>query len=264
MRIPLALAAALALSTAALSTAGHAQDVVAEDTVPDGFVWLSDVDPTIEQDIRYYGDHNFLGRPVAGYEAPECVLTRQAAEALAAIQAELAQSRLSLKVYDCYRPQRAVDDFIAWAEVAEDQATKAEFYPRVDKARFFELGYVARKSGHTRGSTVDVAIVPKDHAIQRPYISGEALVDCALPASQRFPDTSIDFGTGFDCMDEKSHHGRTDIPVVAQMNRLALKGIMERRGFAAYSEEWWHYTLKDEPFPDTYFDFAVVAPQMAK
>jgi D-alanyl-D-alanine dipeptidase len=235
----------------------------AQDAVPDGFVWLKDVDPTIEQEIRYYGHHNAFGRRVPGNEAPECILTREAAEALAAVQAELAQSRLSLKVYDCYRPQRAVDDFVAWSKDVADQKTKAEFYPRVDKAKAFALGYISSKSGHTRGSTADLTIVPQDHAIQRPYLPGEALVDCALPASQRFPDTTIDFGTGFDCLDEKSHHGRTDIPAVAQMNRLMFKDIMERHGFKAIPEEWWHYTLKDEPFPDTYFDFPVTAPQAA-
>ena len=253
MRLPLALVAALLASAA-----------VAQNTVPDGFVWLKDVDPTIEQDIRYYGSHNFLGRPVAGYEAPECILTREAAEALMAIQAELAQSRLSLKVYDCYRPQRAVDDFIAWADVVEDQATKAAFYPRVDKARFFELGYVAKKSGHTRGSTVDVAIVPVGHPAAPAYAPGDELVDCALPADRRFADPTLDFGTGFDCMDEKSHHGNEAVAPVARGNRLILKDIMERYGFSPYAEEWWHYTLKSEPFPETYFDFPVTARPVAE
>ncbi len=142
----------------ALMLLGVAEAGAAE--MPAGFVWLKDVDPTIEQEIRYYGDHNFLGRPVAGYEAPECILTKQAAEALRAVQRELEGSRLSLKVYDCYRPQRAVDDFVAWSKDVADQTMKAEFYPRVDKARVFELGYIAEKSGHTRGSTVDLTIVP--------------------------------------------------------------------------------------------------------
>ena len=248
MRLPLALAAIVAATTA-----------MADETVPDGFVWLGDVAPTIEQDIRYYGAHNFLGRPVAGYEAPECILTRQAAEALLAVQTELAQSRLSLKVYDCYRPQRAVDDFIAWAAVTEDQATKAEFYPRVDKADFFDLGYVAKKSGHTRGSTVDVAIVPIGHPAETAYAPGEELVDCALPADRRFADPTLDFGTGYDCMDAKSHHGNEEVAAVARFNRLMLKDIMVRHGFAPYAEEWWHYTFKPEPFPDTYFDFPVTA-----
>lgn len=253
MRLPIVLAAVIATTASA-----------AAQEIADGFVWLKDVAPTIEQDIRYYGSHNFLGRPVAGYEAPECILTQGAAEALLAVQAELAQSRLSLKVYDCYRPQRAVDDFIAWAAVPEDQATKAEFYPRVDKADFFDLGYVAKKSGHTRGSTVDLAIVPLGHPAEPAYAPGEELADCALPADQRFADPSLDFGTGYDCMDEKSHHGNADIAPVAQANRLILKDIMERHGFVPYPEEWWHYTLKDEPFPDTYFDFPVTAQAAAE
>lgn len=252
MRALFVLAAMLALALPAKAT-----------EIPDGFVWLRDIDPTIEQEMRYYGDHNFMGRPMAGYEAPECILTRQAAAALAAIQAELAQSRLSLKVYDCYRPQRAVDGFVAWSKDVPDQTMKAEFYPRIDKARVFELGYVAARSGHTRGSTVDLTIVPKDHAIDRPFILGEPLVDCAALATERFPDTSLDFGTGYDCMDEKSHHGRTDIPAVAQANRAMFKDIMERHGFVPVDVEWWHYSLKDEPFPDTYFDFPVTAPQMS-
>jgi D-alanyl-D-alanine dipeptidase len=228
--------------------------------VPSGFVWLKDVDPTIEQDIRYYGRHNFLGRPVAGYAAPQCILTREAAEALSAVQSELARSRLSLKVYDCYRPQQAVDGFVAWSKDVADQAMKAEFYPRVDKALFFELGYVALKSGHTRGSTIDLTIVPEGHPVERPYVPGEPLTDCAAPASERFPDTSLDFGTGFDCMDMKSHHASIEIPPVALANRVMLRELMERHGFAPYAEEWWHYTLRDEPFPDTYFDFPVTGP----
>ena len=246
----------------ALMLLGVAEAGAAE--MPAGFVWLKDVDPSIEQEIRYYGDHNFLGRPVAGYEAPECILTKQAAEALRAVQRELEGSRLSLKVYDCYRPQRAVDDFVAWSKDVADKKMKAEFYPRVDKARVFELGYIAEKSGHTRGSTVDLTIVPAGHTVPRAFVPGEPLVDCALPASRRFPDTSIDFGTGFDCLDEKSHQGRTDIPAAAQTNRAMFTDIMVRHGFVPYSEEWWHYTLKAEPFPDTYFDFPVVSPQMAK
>ena len=130
------------------------------DGLPSGFVRLRDVAPTIRQDMRYYGSHNFIGRPIPGYLAPECILTAQAAQALAAVQADLATSNLSLVVYDCYRPQRAVQDFVTWGQNAADQRMKAEFYPRVDKADFVKLGYVADKSGHSRGSTVDLAIVP--------------------------------------------------------------------------------------------------------
>jgi D-alanyl-D-alanine dipeptidase len=229
------------------------------ESMPDGFVYLRTVAPAIYQDIRYYGRHNFVGRPIAGYLAPECILTAPAARALAQVQAELAASNLSLLVYDCYRPQRAVDDFKAWSLAAADQATKAEFYPRVDKADFFKLGYVADKSGHTRGSTVDLAIVPLPFVAPRPYAESDAKIDCAAPANTRFRDGSLDFGTAFDCMDEASHIDATSISPTARHNRALLHELMLKYGFKDYHEEWWHYTLRDEPFPDTYFDFPITA-----
>lgn len=234
------------------------QPAPAEHTLPADFVYLRDIAPTILQDIRYAGYHNFLGRPVAGYRAAECILTRQAAQALAKIQAELEESDLTLRVYDCYRPQRAVNDFIAWSKVVSDQKMKDEFYPRVDKALFFKLGYVARKSGHTRGSTVDLTIErlpPRDAA---PYAPGDPLVSCIAPYVQRYHDGSLDMGTGFDCMDELAH---PDVFVgnIAEGHRKLLEGIMERHGFKGITEEWWHFTLKDEPYPNTYFDFPIVA-----
>jgi D-alanyl-D-alanine dipeptidase len=227
--------------------------------IPNGFVWLRNLDPTLEQDIRYYGSHNITGGPLPGYDAPECLVTRETAEALVAVQRELAGSRLSLKVYDCFRPQRAVDAFVTWSEDPDDQAVKAGFYPRIDKSTVFDQGYFAKRSGHTRGSTLDLTIVPVGHTAERAYVPGEPLVDCTLPASERFPEASLDFGTGFECLDEKTHHGRTDVPAVAQANRLMLRSLMGRHGFIAYDGEWWHYTLASEPFPDTYFDFAITA-----
>jgi D-alanyl-D-alanine dipeptidase len=143
--------------------------------LPEGFVYLRDFAPTIRQDLRYYGSHNFIGRPIPGYLAPECILTAPAAHALAAVQADIAPSNLSLVVYDCYRPQRAVNDFVSWGQNAADQAMKAEFYPRVDKADFVKLGYVADKSSHTRGSTVDLAIVPLPLVEPAPYRAEPAL-----------------------------------------------------------------------------------------
>jgi zinc D-Ala-D-Ala dipeptidase len=228
--------------------------------LPDGFVYLRTVAPSIYQDIRYYGGHNFIGRPIAGYLAPECILTAPAARALAQVQAELAASNLSLLIYDCYRPQRAVDDFKAWSRDAADQAMKAEFYPRVDKADFFKLGYVADKSGHTRGSTVDLTVVPLPFVMPRPYAESAANIDCAAPASTRLRDGSLDFGTAFDCMDEASHIDATAISPAARHNRALLHELMLEHGFKDYYEEWWHYTLRDEPFPDTYFDFPITAP----
>jgi D-alanyl-D-alanine dipeptidase len=140
--------------------------------IPNGFVWLRDVDPTIEQDIRYYGSHNITGGPLPGYDAPECLVTRETAEALVAVQRELAGSRLSLKVYDCFRPQRAVDAFVTWSEDPDDQAVKAGFYPRIDKSTVFDQGYFAKRSGHTRGSTLDLTIVPVGHTAERAYVPG--------------------------------------------------------------------------------------------
>ena len=137
---------------------------------------------------------------------------------------------------------------------------KAEFYPRVDKADFVKLGYVADKSGHSRGSTVDLAIVPVPLVEPAPYRADAPKVDCAAPADRRFRDGSLDFGTGFDCMDEKSHIDATAISPAAQHNRALLHDLMLGHGFKDYHEEWWHFTLREEPFPDTYFDFPVAAP----
>ena len=136
----------IAVVLALAASRAPATSPTAEPTRPPDFVYLRDVAPSIVQDMRYAGYHNFLGRPVAGYRAAECILTRQAAEALAKVQAELEALQLTLHVYDCYRPQRAVNDFIAWSKIPSEQTMKAEFYPRVDKALFFKLGYVAAKS----------------------------------------------------------------------------------------------------------------------
>jgi D-alanyl-D-alanine dipeptidase len=137
---------------------------------------------------------------------------------------------------------------------------KAEFYPRVDKADFVKLGYVADKSGHSRGSTVDLSIVPVPLVEPAPYRAEAPKVDCTAPADQRFRDGSLDFGTAFDCMDQKSHIDATAISPAAQHNRALLHDLMLAHGFKDYHEEWWHYTLREEPFPDTYFDFPVTAP----
>ena len=239
-----------------LSSAHAARDAVP----PEGFVHLRQVAPDIVQDIRYFGPHNFLGRPVTGYEAAECVLTVQAAEALKAVNDELAPKGLALKVYDCYRPARAVDDFVKWSRAASDQAAKAEFYPNVDKKDFFELGYVAKRSGHSRGSTVDVTVVRLPAAPGEPYAPGQPLKPCTAPHGQRFDDGSLDMGTGFDCMDELSHSLSPRITGEARENRMLLREAMVRHGFKPYEYEWWHFTLAGEPYPDTYFDFPVTAP----
>ncbi len=225
--------------------------------LPSGFVYLKDIDPSISQDIRYATAHNFIGHAINGYKAGECILTKPAALALAKVQQELRQANLSLKVYDCYRPQMAVDEFIQWSRQSQAQAMKAEFYPRVDKADFFKLGYVAEKSGHTRGSTVDLTIVPLPLQQGESYQPDQKLRACYAPYQQRFRDGGIDMGTGFDCMDELAHGDNQQVGPVAYHHRKLLAAVMDKYGFAPYPQEWWHFTLKNEPYPDTYFNFPV-------
>lgn len=208
-------------------------------------------------DIRYKTAHNFVGRPVNGYVEPLCIVTRPAVQALKVVQAGLRRRGLSLKMYDCYRPQRAVDHFAAWAEDLGDTLTKAEFYPDVDKTTLFEDGYISYRSGHSRGSTVDLTIVRLPAAPQRPYVPGEPLVSCYAPVSRRFPDNTIDMGTGYDCFDPRANTFDPRIAGRPLANRLQLRDAMVAAGFRVYDLEWWHFTLVGEPFPDTYFDFPV-------
>lgn len=247
--LALLLAAALLFAPRSASAQGTA-------TLPEGFVYLSELAPDIPQDIRYAGSHNFIGRPIDGYRAPECILTLPAAEAVLRVHAELARSGLGVKIYDCYRPTRAVADFVAWSALP-DQYMKAEFYPDVDKRDFFKLGYVAEKSSHSRGSTVDLTIVPLDAFPQPDYNPVQKLKACYAPRSERFPDISIDMGTGYDCFDPLSHPANEAVGIVPFHNRQMLRALMVKNGFAPYDEEWWHFTLKNEPFPATSFDFPV-------
>lgn len=222
---------------------------------PREFVALGDVDPTIIQDMRYATAHDFLGRPVAGYRQPICLLTRPAAHALHRAQQSLLHRGYSLKVYDCYRPQRAVDDFVAWAKNPADQRMKAEFYPRQDKADLFTDGYIASRSGHSRGGTVDLTIVMPPTRSTPPYRPGQRLVPCYAPQAQRFPDDSIDMGTGFDCFDTLAHTLDPRVTGTRRANRLMLKDTMAAAGFTGLAEEWWHFSYRAEP--STYFDFPV-------
>jgi zinc D-Ala-D-Ala dipeptidase len=218
-------------------------------------VSIADVDSTILVEARYFGEHNFIGRRITGYDAPKCLLSPQAARALARVQADVRVYGLTLKTYDCYRPQRAVDDFVAWARAVADTAMKAEFYPAVDKANLFRDGYIAERSGHSRGSTVDLTLVPLPVPEQAAYRQDDALVDCRSGA--RFDDNTIDMGTGYDCFDPLSHTANPAVGADAARNRLLLKLAMEKHGFSNYANEWWHFTLRDEPWPDTWFDLPV-------
>ena len=197
------------------------------------FVDAAAVVPELVVDMRYFGEENFIGRRIDGYEAPVCLLTKEAAAGLARVQAKLAPFGLGLKVLDCYRPQRAVADFVAWAKDPSDQKRKDIQYPNVDKSRLFELGYIAEKSGHSRGSTVDLT-----------------LVDLTSRAE-------IDMGSGYDLFDTKSWPSDPSVGSQARANRLALQAAMTGEGFRPLKEEWWHFTLNNEPHPETYFDFVV-------
>ncbi len=199
----------------------------------EAFVDAASVAPGLVVDMRYFGAENFIGRPIAGYEAPVCLLSRQAGEALGRVQAKLKTFGLGLKVFDCYRPSQAVADFVVWAKDLSDQARKAVQYPNVDKSRLFELGYIAEKSGHSRGSTVDLT-----------------LVDLATGAE-------IDMGSGYDLFDTLSWPSDPRPSAQARANRLALQAAMTGEGFRPLKEEWWHFTLNGEPYPETYFDFPV-------
>ncbi|MDA0683458.1 MAG: M15 family metallopeptidase [Bacteroidetes bacterium] len=201
-------------------------------STPDSpIVPLADVDPTIGQDPRYASDNNFIGRPIRGYLAPQVMLTGEAAKALKDAQ-EMAQKKgYSFLVFDGYRPQQAVDHFVEWGADLADTLQKATYYPDVPKGELFDRGYIAARSGHSRGSTVDLTLT-KD---------GDPL----------------DMGTPFDFFDELSHTENPAITGEAMANRMLLKEIMESAGFSNYVNEWWHYTLKDEPYPDTYFDLPI-------
>ena len=226
--------------------------------MPKGFVYLSDIDPSVEQDMRYVGADNFTGRPVPGYDAPECVLVRQAAEALKAVQADVKAQGLSLKVYDCYRPARAVAAFVAWSRTPDDPDSKAVHYPTLAKTELFPQGYIAAVSGHSRGATMDLTLVPLDAGSVQPATGGNALGPCTAPVAMREADTSIDMGTGFDCFDVKANTAVSGLSMAQKQNREMLLDAMARRGFKNYEKEWWHFTLENEPYPDTVFDFPIL------
>lgn len=203
------------------------------DYPPDGFVYLHEQVPEVELEVRYFGSHNFMGRPVEGYLRPVIITSKETAEALKAVVADLKPKGYGLKIFDAYRPQRAVNQFISWARKLDDTLMKQEFYPQVPKQQLFNLGYIASRSGHSRGSTIDLT-----------------LVDLASQCE-------VDMGSTYDFFGEISHHSTSLITAEQQANREILKNAMSSYGFKLYSKEWWHYTLRDEPFPDTYFDFLI-------
>lgn len=224
--------------------------------IPKGFVEIRQVIPDIVLDLRYHTNHNFVGVPIDGYQSDKCYITKAAADSLAKVQSELRKFNLSLKIYDAYRPQRAVDHFVRWAKDLSDTLTKLEFYPTVDKNKLFIDGYIAEKSGHSRGSTVDLTIVPIPFP-EQPQFNVNDQCECYKPVEERFKDNSLDMGTGFDCFSELSHTENPNLTPQQRANRLLLKLLMEKYGFKNLAEEWWHYTLRNEPYPSIYFDFVI-------
>lgn len=232
--------------------------ICALNVLPSGFTYLRKVDESIIQEMRYYTFHNFKGQPIRGYYANECILTIEAANALSKVQNELLSQGFTLKVYDCYRPQKAVDDFYNWSQDFSDQRMKKEFYSDLEKDTLFELGYIAKKSGHCRGSTVDLTIVQLPPAPQQIYVPGMPLDPCFAPYEERFRDNSIDMGTGFDCFNTFANTDDPRIIGIPKKNRAFLKELMESQNFRNLDLEWWHFTLNNEPFKDQYFDFDIV------
>ena len=197
------------------------------------FVFVDELVSGIRWDAKYATWDNFTGKPVDGYEANRIVGTNAMCTALGRARDKAASLGFGLLLWDGYRPQRAVDRFLRWAREPEDGRTKLRHYPNIDRAEMFAQGYVAARSGHTRGSTVDLTLYR--------LATGEL----------------ARMGGEFDLMDAVSHHGARGLAEAEARNRRRLRALMEACGFRAYESEWWHYTLADEPYPDTYFDFPI-------
>lgn len=206
--------------------------------LPPGFVHLRNVVPTIRQDIRYHGRFNFTGKRVPGYEAAECILLRETAQALARAQARLNAEGFHLKVYDCYRPARAVLSFIAWAQDGEPDTMAPIFSPKIPKDRQFQLGYLAKRSRHSLGTTVDVGLVRADEPdLPTPVTAGP----CDGPFALRGRESSLDMGTAFDCSSELSATHARGVSAEARANRQRLLRAMTAEAFRNFAKEWWHF-----------------------
>jgi zinc D-Ala-D-Ala dipeptidase len=212
-------------------------------TLPGGFVFLRDIDPTIIQDIRYAGPNNFVGRPLAGYDAAECVVKRDVGLALKGIQQELAPRKLSLKMLDCYRPVRAVHDMVMWAQNGRETPAERRYNPVFRKKDLFRLGYIAEHSGHSTGAAVDLTLVDLTADNSPRFDPDKAYADCTAPASARAPEGSVDMGTGYDCSDVRAYTAANSITSVQRRWRNMLVSAMAKQGFVNYSKEWWHFSL---------------------
>jgi D-alanyl-D-alanine dipeptidase len=230
--------AAVLVLTSALAGTAAAENA----RLPGDFVFLSDIDASIHQDIRYASPNNFIGHPLPGYVGAECVLRRGAAEALSAVQRDLAPRGLSLKVYDCYRPERAVRAMADWANDGKSSDATKRFFPQLDKGRLFAQGYIAARSMHSLGIAVDLTLIELAGEPAAAFDPNARYGACTGPAAARAPDDSVDMGTGFDCFDPKAHTASPAITAEQRRWRSTLLDAMGRRGFANYAREWWHFT----------------------
>lgn len=200
--------------------------------LPEGFSYVKNIAPSIQKELRYCNHQNFVGVPVNGYEDDVLITSTKTAKALKKVQDELQKQELSLKIFDAYRPQTAVNHFLQWAKTANDTLMKQEYYPKYNKRNLFRLGYISTKSGHSRGSSVDLTIIDKN-------------------------GNELDMGSPYDFFGDISSTYSSKITKKQQQNRLLLRKVMMQHGFRPYSKEWWHFTLRNEPFPKTYFNFPV-------
>jgi len=201
--------------------------------LPEGFVYAKDVIPDLDVELRYYTTNNFVGKRIEGYYSNKLILTKQTALALKLVQEELLNNNLCLKVYDGYRPQQAVSHFVRWAKILNDTINKSVFYPNVEKKNLFRAGYIASKSGHSRGSTIDLTII--DGSTGKP----------------------LNMGSPYDFFGQESWVNFSGVTKKQKENRQLLQTIMQKHGFRNYPKEWWHFTLRHEPFSKTYFDFLI-------
>jgi len=199
-----------------------------------GFNYIQEKIPNIELDLRYYETNNFVGQVIDGYLAPRAILSSEAILSLVKVQKELEGFGLGLKVFDAYRPQKAVDHFVRWGRDLADKKMKEEYYPTVEKKNLFKEGYIAKHSGHSRGSTIDLTIIDLESRVE------------------------LDMGSAFDFFGKRSWVHYKNITAEQRANRMLLNFVMSKNGFKAYAQEWWHFTLKDEPFKKTYFNFDIL------
>jgi zinc D-Ala-D-Ala dipeptidase len=252
IRVILTSLAALILVT--LSTPRVRAEPPQPPRLPAGFVRLADIAPGIRQDIRYARAFNFTGRVVAGYDAPQCILLRPVAKALLLAEARLEADGYALKVYDCYRPVRAVKAFAVWAKAPGGEGMKAVFYPGFDKSALFALGYIASHSRHSVGTAIDVGLIrPDDTEALLPETGGR----CDGPFEQRARESTLDMGTAYDCFSAHSATASAQISAAARANRERLRNVLEVAGFRNYAREWWHFEYIAGPPSRASHDFPV-------